>query len=225
MKLSKRKKRVLIAASAFIVIAAASPFIINFHVKSSIKDFVISVSEASELSADCILVFGAGVQDDNSPSPMLADRLLRGIELYKAGASDRLLMSGDHGNAEYDEVNAMKQFAVEREIPSQAVFMDHAGFSTYESLYRARDVFKVKKVILVTQEYHLYRALYIARSLGLEAYGVSADLQPYAGQSYYEAREFLARVKDFANTIIKPKPTFLGEDIPVNGNGDITNDK
>ena len=140
-------------------------------------------------------------------------------------AADRLLMSGDHGRADYDEVNAMKKFAVDRGIESGAVFMDHAGFSTYESVFRAKEVFKAKKVILVTQEYHLYRALYVAKALGLDAYGVSADLQPYAGQKYYEAREILARVKDFFTSIFKPLPTYLGEAIPVDGDGNITNDK
>jgi vancomycin permeability regulator SanA len=102
--------------------------------------------------------------------------------------------------------------------------MDHAGFSTYESLYRARDIFKVKKVIIVTQKYHLSRALYVAQNLGLEAYGVASDPRQYAGQNYREIREVLARIKDFFYVLAKPKPTFLGEAIPVSGNGDLTND-
>lgn len=155
---------------------------------------------------------------------MLEDRLLQGIELYENGASNRLLMSGDHGRKEYDEVNVMKQFAMDRNIVSEHIFMDHAGFSTYESLYRARDVFKAKKIIVVTQEYHLYRALYIAEKLGLEAYGVASDPRQYAGQEYRELREIFARVKDFFNVIFKPEPTYLGEAIPVSGNGDLTND-
>jgi SanA protein len=222
--LTKRKKRIIVSAGILIAAIAASPFVINYHVKSSVADRILSVQQASTLGADCILVFGAGLNSDNSPSAMLADRLLRGIELYNSGASDRLLMSGDHGKSEYDEVSAMKQFAIEREVPSETIFMDHAGFSTYESLYRAGEIFKVKKVILVTQEYHLYRALYIARSFGMDAYGVSSDLQSYSRQPYYEAREFLARVKDFSLSILKPKPTFLGEAIPVTGDGNVTND-
>lgn len=224
MKLSKKKTRILVSVSVFFALTAASPFIINLYVKSSVAKRIKPMSDVSDIRPDCIIVFGAGLQPDNTPSPMLTDRLLRAIELYQAGVSGRLLMSGDHGQTNYDEVNAMKRFAVDRQIPSENIFMDHAGFSTYESIYRARDVFKVKKAILVTQEYHLYRALYIARSLGIEAYGVSSDLQSYAGQSKYEAREVLARVKDFGMSVFKPKPGFLGEAIPVSGNGDLTND-
>lgn len=223
-QLSKRKKRLLLVVALVLLTTAASPFIINAYVVGSVKSRILSVEEAAGLDADCILVFGAGVRKDGTPSDMLGDRLKRGIELYDAGASDRLLMSGDHGRVEYDEVNTMKQFAVDRDVPSEAVFMDHAGFSTYESLYRARDVFQAKKVVLVTQEYHLYRALYVARELGLDAYGVSSDLQKYALQPKYDLREFLARVKDFLYVAVRPEPTFLGEAIPVNGNGNVTND-
>ncbi len=109
-------------------------------------------------------------------------------------------------------------------MPSSRVFMDHAGFSTYESIYRARDVFKAEKVIIVTQKYHLYRALYIADRLGLEAFGVACDTREYAGQSYRDIREYAARVKDFLVCIVKPEPTYLGEAIPVSGDGDATND-
>lgn len=224
-KLTKRKKRVLLVICGVTFITVASPFIINVYVKYSVKSRLITVEEAAELKADCILVLGCGLNQDGTPSPMLGDRLQVGTRLYDEGASDRLLMSGDHGRENYDEVNAMKTYAVDRGIPSENIFMDHAGFSTYESIYRARDVFKAKKIILVSQKYHLYRGLYIARALGLDAYGVAADMQSYAGQKYYETREVVARVKDFLTSIFKPRPTFLGEAIPVNGNGDITNDK
>ena len=140
-------------------------------------------------------------------------------------AAPKLLMSGDHGRVSYDEVNAMKQFAIDRGVPSEDVFMDHAGFSTYETMYRAKEVFAAKRVIIVTQKYHLYRAVYIAEQLGLEAYGVDSDLQSYIKQPYYNAREILARDKDFVKVIFKPKPTYLGEVIPISGSGDLTNDK
>ena len=134
-------------------------FSINAYVKASVKDRIITSDEASEMDADCILVLGAGVYNNGVPSAMLVDRLLLGIELYDSGISDRLLMSGDHGREEYDEVNTMKQYAIARGVPSSNIFMDHAGFSTYESLYRARDIFHAKKIIIITQDYHLYRAL------------------------------------------------------------------
>ncbi len=199
--------------------------IVNTHVKSVARERFLTHSQAAELSdLDCIIVLGCGVGADGSLSTMLQDRLTRGLELYNAGAAKKLLMSGDHGRADYNEVGAMKQYAVDNGVPSEDVFMDHAGFSTYETMYRARDVFMAQKVIIVTQEYHLYRAVYIARELGLEAYGVSSDLHSYAGQGMRNFREVLARFKDFTYTMFMPEPTYLGEAIPVNGDGNLTND-
>jgi vancomycin permeability regulator SanA len=129
---------------------------------------------------------------------MLHDRLRRGVELYEAGAAPKLLMSGDHGRTGYDEVDAMKAFAVEAGIASVDVFMDHAGFSTYESMYRAKEIFQAKKIIIVSQKYHLYRAIYIAEQLGIEAYGVSSNYRNYRNQDAIDTREVLARVKDAA---------------------------
>ena len=185
---------------------------------------ILTADEAAKLEGvDCILVLGCGVYADGQPSAMLEDRLRRGVALYESSAAPKLLMSGDHGLTDYDEVNVMKKYALERNIPSTDIFMDHAGFSTYESLYRARDIFGAKRVVIVTQEYHLYRALYIAKALGLDAYGISADYRPYAGQIVRDLREILARNKDFVTSIFKPKPTYLGEAIPVSGDGNLTN--
>lgn len=223
-----RKHRIRIILCIFLAAVLLMPLtmlLINLQVKHSVKDRILTPKEAAGVEADCILVLGAGVWEDGSPSQMLEDRLLQGIELYQAGASDRLLMSGDHGRVGYDEVNVMKSFAVDRGIPSENIFMDHAGFSTYDSMYRARDIFQAKKIIIVTQRYHLYRALYVAEALGLEAYGVASDPRQYAGQSYRELREVAARIKDFLYVVVKPKPTYLGDSIPVYGNGDITNDQ
>lgn len=219
----KWAKKAAIAIIGIVALGCIALLLINVYVKASTRDRIISPEIAANASADCILVLGAGVYNE-TPSAMLHDRLLQGVALYDMGASGKILMSGDHGRKEYDEVNVMKKFAVDKGVPSENVFMDHAGFSTYESLYRARDIFKAKKLIIVTQEYHMYRALYIAKALGIEAYGVTADPREYAGQSYREAREVLARVKDYFYTLVKPKPTFLGEPIPVQGNGELTND-
>ncbi len=197
---------------------------INFYVKISTKNQIINENDYTKLSdIDCIIVLGAGIWGDK-PSPMLEDRLLEGIKLYNNDISSKIIMSGDHGREEYDEVNIMKNYAIEKGVPSENIFMDHAGFSTYESIYRAKEIFEAKKVIIVTQKYHLYRALYIANQLGIEAYGVGADPRQYVGATYREVREILARDKDFVKCIFKPEPTYLGETIPVSGNGDITND-
>lgn len=198
---------------------------INGYVKSSVSSLILAPEEAAKLSdVDCILVLGCKVKDNGVPSDMLADRLRRGVELFDLGSAPKLLMTGDHGRESYDEVDAMKQYAVDEGIPSQDVFMDHAGFSTYESMYRARDIFLAKKIIIVSQEYHLYRAIYIARSLGLDAYGVSSDYRNYSGQTGREVREVLARVKDFATSLFQPLPTYGGNVIPIGGDGNLTND-
>lgn len=206
------------------VLGTAGVFAVNGYVVGSTKGRILSPEQAAKLSdVDCILVLGCYVHENGRPSDMLADRLAQGVALLQAGASKKILMSGDHGQTDYDEVNAMKQYAMDRGIASSDIFMDHAGFSTYESLYRTRDIFQAKKIIIVTQGYHLNRALYIARALGLEAYGVASDLRSYAGQTQQDVREFLARNKDFLTSIFQPKPTFLGEAIPIFGDGNLTN--
>lgn len=217
-------KKVLKYGTIAIIIMVTIIIGINLYVKISTNKQIVKEAAYTKLSnIDCIIVLGAGIWN-NEPSPMLEDRLLEGINLYKNNVSNKIIMSGDHGRAEYDEVNIMKNYAIEKGIPSENIFMDHAGFSTYESIYRARDIFKAKKIVIVTQKYHLYRALYAANCLGLEAYGLGADPRQYSGATFRELREILARDKDFIKCIFKPKPTYLGDTIPVSGNGDVTND-
>ena len=206
--------------------ACAAVLAVNGFIIYKVKDRILTAQEAKELSdVDCIMVLGCGVRKDGTPSMMLRDRLEEGIGLFHAGVSDRMLMSGDHGREDYDEVNLMKSYAVEAGVPSEAVFMDHAGFSTYESMYRARDIFQVRRIVIVTQNYHMYRALYIAQAMGMDAYGVPAEAERYGGQLGRDMRELLARPKDLLYTMIKPKPKYLGEAIPVSGDGNVTNDK
>lgn len=226
MKTKKiRIKALILSLLCVVFVGAISVFTINAYVKSTVSDRILTAQEAAKLSnVDCVLVLGCQVKDDGTPSDMLKDRLTRGIELYELGASPKLLMSGDHGREEYDEVGAMKQYAIDAGIPSENIFMDHAGFSTYESVYRAKEIFEADKIIIITQEYHLYRALYIADKLGVEAYGVASDYHTYAGQFMRDFREILARCKDCVSVILKPEPTYLGDAIPVSGNGDVTND-
>ena len=217
-------KKVLKYGIIAIIIIAVIVININLYVKISTNKKILKEEDYKKLSdIDCIIVLGAGIWN-NKPSPMLEDRLLEGINLYKNNVSNKIIMSGDHGRAEYDEVKTMKNYAIEKGVKSEDIFMDHAGFSTYESIYRAKEIFKAKKVVIVTQKYHLYRALYIAKQLDLEAYGVGADPRQYVGATYREIREILARDKDFIKCIFKPNPTYLGETIPVSGNGDATND-
>lgn len=224
-RLIKRLLIVLLILACLAVVCLAAALLISQRVKSETKDRIVTAKDAAAQNADCILVLGAGVWNGDTPSPMLADRLDCAIDLYFAGVSDKLLMSGDHGSDSYDEVNVMKDYAISAGVPSEDIFMDHAGFSTYESLYRARDVFAVDSLVIVTQRYHMYRALYIAQELGIDACGVASDPRSYAGQAYREAREILARVKDYIQCLTQPEPTFLGDVIPVSGNGDVTNDR
>ena len=208
-----------------ILIFVVSVLAINFFVKIVTKNRILKKEEYSKLeNIDCIIVLGAGIWGDK-PSPMLEDRLKEAISLYNQNVSSKIIMSGDHGKEDYDEVNIMKEYAIEQGVASEDIFMDHAGFSTYESMYRAKEVFEANKIVIVTQKYHLYRALYIAKQLGIEAYGVNSDPRKYVGEIYREAREIIARDKDFIKCIFKPQPKYLGETIPVNGNGNITNDK
>ncbi len=206
----------------FAVIGVIAVFSIDGWVINTTKDQILSLSDVE--GADCILVLGAGVWDDNQPSPMLRDRLERSVELFDAGVAPYLVMSGDHGQQNYDEVNVMKDYAKNASVDSNLIYMDHAGFSTYESLYRLKYVFEAKKVIIVTQKYHLYRALYIANALGLDAVGVAANEIRYGGQTIRDLREILARNKDFFVSILKPQPTYLGDPIPLGSGGDLTND-
>lgn len=220
----KRKiKKLVIALLCLALLGVGAVFGVNGYVKHVGGAAILTAEQAAELDGiDCIIVLGCQVKANGVPSDMLRDRLTRGIELYTLGAAPKLLMSGDHGRVEYDEVGTMKQYAIDAGIPSTDIFKDHAGFSTYETVYRAKEVFDARRVIIVTQEYHLYRALYIAEKLGLEAYGVASDYHTYVGQSMREGREILARCKDFAISVWKPEPTFLGDVIPVSGSGDVT---
>ncbi len=197
---------------------------LNAYVKYSAEPYLLTEEQAAELEdIDCILVLGCQVFASGRPSDMLADRLDQGISLYRLGAAPRLLMSGDHAEDNYNEVGAMKRYAKNEGVPSSHIFMDHAGFSSYESMYRAKEVFGVKRLIIVTQSYHLYRAVYVARALGLDAYGVSCDAHTYVGQENRNLREVFARCKDFFTGIFQPLPTVMGEPIPISGDGDVTN--
>lgn len=220
MKTIKKIFALMICAALLCGIGALG---IDYYVVKSTEKYILTPENAGE-GYDCILVLGCGVHGD-TPSHMLEDRLLQGIELYEYGASEKMLMSGDHGKENYDEVNVMKDFAVERGVSAENIFMDHAGFSTYESMYRAKEIFTAEKILIVTQDYHLHRAIYDARAMGMEAYGVASNPRTYAGQLYRDIREILARNKDFLYCIIKPEPTYLGDEIPVQGNGNVTNDK
>ena len=187
------------------------------------NSYVYPLSEISEIGdADCIIVLGAAVYDDGSMSYPLRQRVEMGERLYKSGISERILVSGDHSRENYDEVNVMKAALEDSGISSQVIFTDHAGFDTYDSMYRAKEIFKAKKVVIVTQRFHLPRAIFIARSLGLDAYGVAADEDGRYFNLKTEARELFARPKYIFDAIFKPTPKFQGEAIPIWGEASLS---
>lgn len=232
-KKNKNSRKIIILLGMILISILALPFVINEYMIKTTEPAIVGEinedkgvsfmkeeqSKFKELKADCILVLGAGLKSDGTPSYMLADRLDTGVALYWAGAAPKLLLSGDHGKKYYDEVNSMKKYVLNCGVPEEDIFLDFAGFSTYDSMYRAKAIFQVNTVIVVTQKYHQHRALYLAKKLGYEAYGVCSDQRIYAGQEVRDSREFLARNKDFFKLLIKPEPTYLGNAIPISGNG------
>lgn len=219
----KRKYKVLIfvIAGIALLIGITAVSLSVYMVKATEKNIFTADTFKNDEKADCILILGAGVKD-GKPKPMLRDRLLTGIELYKSGAAEKIIMSGDHGRADYDEVNVMRAFALEQGVRAEDIFLDHAGFSTYDSVYRAKNIFGAENIIIVSQKYHLYRALYISEKLDVKAAGVSANLNTYGGQLKRDIREIIARDKDFFKCIVKPEAEIMGDKIPLDGDGSIT---
>ena len=185
----KNKKKMLIKILCWIfficIVLILNIVAINLNIVLKEKNKILSTEETSNLNADCIIVLGAGIRKDNTPTWILEDRLIVADKLYKNGAAKKLLMSGDHGSQEHNEVRVMRDYSLNEGVPIEDIFMDHAGFETYDTMYRAKEVFGAKKVIIVTQEYHMYRALYIADKLGLDAYGVTSDLRFYSKKMVY----------------------------------------
>lgn len=208
------KKLVILIISIIVILLG-----INFLVVGTTKEQIVNRDYKFQ-EIDCILVLGAGIRG-NRPSPMLRDRLDVAIELYNKGIK-KILVSGDHQGDDYDEVNVMKNYLLENEIPSEDIFVDHYGVSTYDSIYRLRPIFSVNEVIIVSQEYHLYRSLYIANMLDYQAYGVAADNHRYVGQEKRDIREFFARIKDMVKSIFRPSSKYLGEVYHIDGDGNTT---
>ena len=181
-----------------------------------------TIDECKSIDPQCILVLGCAVWENNEPSPMLKDRLDTAIELYRKGAAPKLLLSGDNSVKEYSEPDCMLAYALKQGVPAEDIFLDFAGFSTYDSVYRANAIFRADRMIVVTQKYHLFRALKICDSLGITAKGAASNQRQYKRRCFREVREVLARDKDLVKGLLKPEPTFLGEEIPIDGDGTVT---
>lgn len=207
-----------------VVVAIVAVFAVtNVVAIAGSKGSIATSEEANIQSADAIVVLGASVFADGTPSGILQDRLDDGIALYFAGVAPKLIMSGDNGTASYNEVRVMKQYAIAQGVPSEDIFCDHAGFSTYESMYRAKYVFGCERIVVATQTYHLYRALWSAKCLGMQAVGVPSDYHEYQKQLQYDVREIPARTKDFFKALLRVPSTYVGDPISLSQDGDVTN--
>jgi SanA protein len=173
--------------------------------------------------AQAALVLGAQVYRDGRPSIMLRDRVDAGAELYRAGRVDKLLLSGDHSRTDYDEVGTMRRLLLDQGIPAEDIFTDHAGFDTWDSAQRAKRVFDVSTAVVVTQRFHMARALYDARRAGLKVTGYAADRRDYGSiMGKLRLREAAARVKTLGDVVTGADPHFLGAEIPISGDGRVS---
>ena len=195
-------RRILLLLLTLCVLGAALAFGVSGWVVLHERNSILSAEDVPSKDLDCILVLGCGVDAQGRPKPMLHDRMTVAVELYEKGWADTLLLTGDNSGPDYNEVGAMETFALDHGVPAEALLLDNEGFNTDASIRRARDVFGMEQVVIVTQEYHLFRALLLAESYGLEASGVSATLRTYGPkQVQWSLREVLARDKDFAQMV------------------------
>lgn len=216
------KKNVFIALTIVCVGGIATMFMISAYVASRGANFVI---EATEASAPVIIIPGAGLKADGTPSDVLRDRLMVALAIYDDGRAEKMLCSGDNGQVQYDEVNAMREWLLARGVDADDIFLDHAGFDTYDTVVRAAEVFGVTSAVVVTQDFHLPRVLYIANTKNIAVQGVSASLEPYVAERTYRLREIPARTKSFFETLFHVQPKYLGDPIDITGDGQVTWDE
>lgn len=188
---------------------------VNYYVKSSTKKY-IHYSIKKFPKNDVGIIFGAGINGDQ-PSKYLKDRLDAGIMLWKAKRINKILLSGDNGREEYDELTVMKNYCYNHGVDTTKIFIDYAGFDTYSTMYRAKHIFKIKRATLISQEYHLNRAIYIGNKLGIKSVGYSANQGEYLGYKYVTFREYGSIFKSFFDVLRNREPRFLGGEINING--------
>ena len=212
--MNKKKKLILLTAICFFSVVLITLFI-NLYMIGITKEKILDIKKLND-NYDVIIILGCKVYEDNTPSLMLVKRLEKGIDVYNM-LNTKVLLTGDNTRNDYNEVVAMREYLLNSSIPESDIILDYAGISTYDSIYRAKYIFKAKKAVIITQKYHMYRALYLANKLDLEAVGVVADDIP---QKYImlknEIREILSRDKNFLKGIIKPKSKYLEDVLPIN---------
>ena len=218
----RRLAKIIVAVFIVAVAVVVIPNVVEFATQQS------NVKPSDEIASsrktyDCILVLGASMLPNGQPSTVLKDRLDIAVNLYRKGVAPKIVMSGDDSRAlSYDEVTNMKKYAVEQGIPSEDIFCDHAGINTYDSMYRARYVFNVESMVVVTQTYHQYRALFDASSFGIDCVGAPSDLNSYEKKLIFEIREKGARVSDMRKVIMRENATHLSEPVSLQQSGDVT---
>lgn len=210
----------MILSVILLLILIIANSVVNYKSKGFIYNDITDVPKCYTA-----IVLGAKVKKNGTPSDYLKDRLDMAIELYNNDKITRFLLSGDHGQTTYDEVNNMKAYLITHGINTENIFLDHAGFDTYNTMVRAKEIFQVEDAIIVTQEFHLARSVYIARSKGIKAYGIKADNRHYAALRSLKIREVFARVKAFMEVTINKKPKYLGEQIPITGDSKLSYDE
>lgn len=219
-------KRLLVFCLAVVLVVIAVPLGTNIYVcattASSIKTSEELEQQADMFDADALVVLGASIKYDGSPSRILQDRLDVAIDLYHSGVAPKIIMSGDNSEESYNEVMAMCNYAIDQGVSPHDIFCDHAGLSTYDSMYRIHYVFGVERCIIITQEYHLYRALYDAGAFGIEAEGCASDLSTYEAIDSFEQREVLARTKDFFSVLSNAEPQTKSEPVSLDQSGTVT---
>lgn len=208
-------KKILAVSFLGIILLIILVTLINNNINTHKSNYC----DLSTTNKQAALVLGARVWDNGEMSDIFRDRVETGVRLYNDNIVQKILVSGDHGKEGYNEVGAAKKYLQASGIKDGDIFLDHAGFDTYDSLYRARDIFNSESLVIVTQDFHLPRALYIANKLGLDACGVSSDLRRYIGEQNRNRRETLAKVKAWLDVTLNSKPKYLGENIPLSGSG------
>lgn len=196
--------RLLRFAAVVVSIFVAYTIAVNIYIVTETRDDVHTIAQIQDSGAhaQAVLVLGASVFEDGTPSDILADRLEVASDLYLSGAASKIIVSGDNTDSHYNESDAMKAYCEKLGVPSEDIIVDHEGYDTFASVKRAKTVYSVNDVFIVTQAYHLYRALAIAQGLGMKAEGVAADKGGYLNQINYSLREVMARDKDFLKTLL-----------------------
>ncbi|MCK5491235.1 MAG: YdcF family protein [Candidatus Pacebacteria bacterium] len=210
--------KIIITFCSAIAISVVVIIAINYYINSKSAKYIYQ-EMANVPQIKVALVLGAKVNQNGTLSPIYQDRVQTAFELYESKKVEKIIVSGDHGRENYDEVNSAKDYLLERGMESEDIFLDYAGFDTYDSLYRAKEIFQVSSLVVVTQNFHLSRAVYIGKSLGLETYGMSADKHQYIDNGYSELREKFSKIKAFFDVNLNSKPKFLGENISIEGDG------